>query len=235
TWWTAPTLACSRRSGMPRRSPTRSCGCSDTLRAAATSATAGDGRCWVGSASIGSWATSSSCIESCSRESAGRAGAISRPADKAAPHGIAAERKQLVRRDAEALEREELLSRSVEGCDDHQVVRDLLVITHRRDRYPQELPPSLEVEDRDRLEAEFPEGQIGQLRGLAAAEDRDAAIGGRAFPEDGAQVAAHFAVEVQRIIDEFVRQPRFFGDPAGRNQIRDAVRPDVHALDEALS
>jgi hypothetical protein len=48
-------------------------------------------------------------------------------------------------------------------------------------------------------------------------------------------VLADLAVEVQRVVHELIRQPRFLGDAARRDQIADAVRLHVHALDVALA
>ena len=78
---------------------------------------------------------------------------------------------------------------------------------------------AVDVEDRDRLEPEFLERQVGELGGLAAPEDRDAPAGGRALLQHRAQVLPHFAVEVQRVVHELVGEPRLLGDAARRDQI----------------
>jgi len=75
---------------------------------------------------------------------------------------------------------------------------------------PRKSASGLIVEDRDRLEPAFFQREVRDLGGLAAAVDRDAAIGGRAFLERRPQVLPDGAVEVERIVHELVGQARFF-------------------------
>ena len=77
--------------------------------------------------------------------------------------------------------------------------------------------------------------QVGQLRRLAAAVDGQPLPVGGALTDDRVQVAPHVLVEVQRVLHELVREPRLLGHAARRNQIGDAVRLHVHALDAALA
>ena len=45
----------------------------------------------------------------------------------------------------------------------------------------------------------------------------------------------NFTVQVQRIVHELVGEPRLLGDAARRNEVGDAVRLHVHALDVPLA
>jgi hypothetical protein len=47
-------------------------------------------------------------------------------------------------------------------------------------------------------------------------------------------VLPDLAVKVQRIVHELVGQARLLRDPARSDQVADAVRPHIHALDVAL-
>ena len=125
---------------------------------------------------------------------------------------------------------------TVERCDDDHVVGHLVVFRDRPHRHPEKIAAAaLFIEDRDRFEAEFLEREIRNLGGLTASVNRHPATRGGAFVQHGAQVLPHFAIEMQRVVDELVREARLFGNSPRCNQVAEAVRLHVHALDVAFS
>ena len=80
------------------------------------------------------------------------------------------------------------------------------------------------LSDRYAISAASPRPQIATRRPAAAHSC-----------SDRAQVLPHLAVKVQRVVHELVREPRLLGDAARRDQVGDAVRLHVHALDVALA
>src|ERR1043166_883897 len=127
---------------------------------------------------------------------------------------VIAEREELVFRNAELDEAGELRARAFERRDDHQIVGDLLVRGDRVHWYAEKLMAVALVEDRHRLEPGLPQRQVRQFRRFAAPVNRDATIRGRAFGERLPQMLTDLAVEMQRVIHEFVRQARLLGDAA---------------------
>ena len=109
------------------------------------------------------------------------------------------------------------------------------MLGNRAHRHAQKLVAVLVVEDRHRFEAEFLERQVRDLGGLAPPANRDALAGGRALLQRDAQVLAHLGEQVQRIVHELVREARLLGDAARSDQVGDAVRLHVDALDVALA
>ena len=80
-------------------------------------------------------------------------------------------------------------------------------------RHAQEIGPALDVENGERLQTKLLQREIRELRRFATSENRHAAIGRSAFANDRPQVLPHLAVQVQRIVHEFVRETQFFGNP----------------------
>src|SRR4051812_7783758 len=70
-------------------------------------------------------------------------------------HRFLTQREQLFARHAIADQPRQRLSRALQGCDDHQIVRDLDVPADRQHRHAEELVAALDVENRERLETEL--------------------------------------------------------------------------------
>ena len=130
----------------------------------------------------------------------------------------------LSRRDAGPDERGDLLPRSLEGRDDHQVVRHIVCSAIGRTGMPRNscrcrrrrsrpAPDRTPAATGTRARAASPRPQIATRRPAAAHSCSTIA-----------QMLPHFTVQMQRIVHELVREPRLLGDAARCNQVGDAVR-----------
>src|SRR6476646_4716464 len=132
---------------------------------------------------------------------------------------VLTQRKQLFVGNAQFDQRGQLRSRSLERRHDHQVVRDLLVLGDRPHGNAEKLVPVRLVENRDRLQPRLAQRQIREFGRFTASVDGDAPVGRRTLRERRTQVLPHFAVEVQRVVNELVGETRLLSDAAWGNQI----------------